>query len=178
VSEAVSLEGIPVKYLDTAGIWDQPGSIEALGIERSLRAMADADLTLVVFDLSVPYDPELAEKARQQGMDVKGPFPADTIFVRARKGEFAGVVTMYHDQGLAPLKMVCFEHGVNWTLGLPFIRTSPDHGTAYDIAGQNQANPSSMLAALRLARQLLEPLIRPQFNAASTKGWQAVPRPL
>ena len=61
---------------------------------------------------------------------------------------------MYHDQGLAPLKMVAFEHGVNWTLGLPFIRTSPDHGTAYDIAGKGVANPSSMLAAIRLALAL------------------------
>jgi 4-hydroxythreonine-4-phosphate dehydrogenase len=61
---------------------------------------------------------------------------------------------MYHDQGLGPLKMVAFEKGVNWTLGLPFIRTSPDHGTAYDIAGQGKASPSSMSAAIRLARQL------------------------
>ena len=61
---------------------------------------------------------------------------------------------MYHDQGLAPLKMIGFESGINWTLGLPFIRTSPDHGTAYDIAGQNKANPESMLAAINLARKL------------------------
>jgi 4-hydroxythreonine-4-phosphate dehydrogenase len=61
---------------------------------------------------------------------------------------------MYHDQGLAPLKMVAFEQGVNWTLGLPFTRTSPDHGTAYDIAGQGKANPSSMVAAIRLAKQV------------------------
>ena len=61
---------------------------------------------------------------------------------------------MYHDQGLAPLKAVAFDSGINWTLGLPFIRTSPDHGTAYDIAGQGVANPSSMMAALALARQL------------------------
>jgi 4-hydroxythreonine-4-phosphate dehydrogenase len=64
------------------------------------------------------------------------------------------VVAMYHDQGLAPLKMVAFDTGVNWTLGLPFIRTSPDHGTAYDIAGQGIADPSSMIAAIRLAKQL------------------------
>ncbi|MEJ5239438.1 MAG: 4-hydroxythreonine-4-phosphate dehydrogenase PdxA, partial [Limisphaera sp.] len=64
------------------------------------------------------------------------------------------VVAMYHDQGLAPLKAVAFETGVNWSLGLPFIRTSPDHGTAYDIAGQGKADPSSMGAALRLAMQL------------------------
>jgi len=61
---------------------------------------------------------------------------------------------MYHDQGLAPFKMIAFDSGVNWTLGLPFIRTSPDHGTAYDIAGKGMANPSSMMAAIRLAKQL------------------------
>jgi 4-hydroxythreonine-4-phosphate dehydrogenase len=70
------------------------------------------------------------------------------------RGDFDAVVAMYHDQGLAPLKAVAFDSGINWTLGLPFIRTSPDHGTAYDIAGQGVANPSSMMAALALARQL------------------------
>ena len=63
-------------------------------------------------------------------------------------------MAMYHDQGLVPLKMIGFETGVNWTLGLPFVRTSPDHGTAYDIAGKGVANPGSMIAALRLAKQL------------------------
>ena len=76
------------------------------------------------------------------------------MFYHAFKGDYDAVVAMYHDQGLVPLKMIGFESGVNWTLGLPFIRTSPDHGTAYDIAGQGRANPSSMLAALRLAKQL------------------------
>jgi 4-hydroxythreonine-4-phosphate dehydrogenase len=83
-----------------------------------------------------------------------GPVSADALFYYAYKGDYDAVVAMYHDQGLVPLKMIAFEHGVNWTLGLPFIRTSPDHGTAYDIVGQNKANPSSMRAALRLARQL------------------------
>jgi len=64
------------------------------------------------------------------------------------------VVAMYHDQGLGPLKMIAFERGVNWTLGLPFIRTSPDHGTAYDLAGRGLADPSSMMAAIRLAARL------------------------
>jgi 4-hydroxythreonine-4-phosphate dehydrogenase len=71
---------------------------------------------------------------------------------------------MYHDQGLVPLKMVAFDNGVNWTLGLPFIRTSPDHGTAYDIAGQGKANPSSMLAAIRLAKQLARRGPKPSFS--------------
>jgi 4-hydroxythreonine-4-phosphate dehydrogenase len=86
--------------------------------------------------------------------DVHGPMSADALFYYAYRGDYDAVVAMYHDQGLAPLKMVAFEQGVNWTLGLPFIRTSPDHGTAYDIAGQGKASPSSMVAAIRLAKQL------------------------
>jgi 4-hydroxythreonine-4-phosphate dehydrogenase len=92
--------------------------------------------------------------AQQRGFDAVGPLPADTVFHHALHGDFDAVVSMYHDQGLAPLKMIAFETGVNWTLGLPFIRTSPDHGTAYDIAVQGKADPSSMIAALRLAKQL------------------------
>lgn len=92
--------------------------------------------------------------AAQRGLDVAGPFAADTLFYHAYRGQYEAVVAMYHDQGLAPLKMIGFERGVNWTLGLPFIRTSPDHGTAYDIAGQGKADPSSMCAAIALAKQL------------------------
>jgi 4-hydroxythreonine-4-phosphate dehydrogenase len=93
---------------------------------------------------------------QRRHLDVVGPLAADTLFHQAYRGDFDAVVAMYHDQGLAPLKMVAFETGVNWTLGLPFIRTSPDHGTAYDIAGQGRADPSSMLAAIRLAKQLVK----------------------
>ena len=89
-------------------------------------------------------------------VDAVGPLSADALFYYAFKGDYDAVVAMYHDQGLAPLKMVAFEHGVNWTLGLPFVRTSPDHGTGYDIAGQGKANPSSMIAAIRLAKQLAQ----------------------
>jgi 4-hydroxythreonine-4-phosphate dehydrogenase len=92
--------------------------------------------------------------ARKRGFDVVGPLSGDTVFHYALQGDFDAVVAMYHDQGLAPLKAVAFDTGVNWTLGLPFIRTSPDHGTAYDIAGKGIANPSSMIAAIRLAKQL------------------------
>jgi 4-hydroxythreonine-4-phosphate dehydrogenase len=92
--------------------------------------------------------------ARARGFDVAGPLSGDTVFHYALHGDFDAVVAMYHDQGLAPLKAVAFDTGVNWTLGLPFIRTSPDHGTAYDIAGKGIANPSSMVAAIRLAKQL------------------------
>jgi 4-hydroxythreonine-4-phosphate dehydrogenase len=97
--------------------------------------------------------PAVAEMQRR-GAEVIGPLSADSLFYYAYKGEYDAVVAMYHDQGLVPLKMIGFENGINWTLGLPFIRTSPDHGTAYDIAGQGKANPSSMIAALRLAKQL------------------------
>jgi 4-hydroxythreonine-4-phosphate dehydrogenase len=92
--------------------------------------------------------------AQKKNFNVVGPLSGDTVFYHALRGEFDAVVAMYHDQGLAPLKAVAFDTGINWTLGLPFIRTSPDHGTAYDIAGQGIANPSSMIAAIRLAKQL------------------------
>jgi 4-hydroxythreonine-4-phosphate dehydrogenase len=92
--------------------------------------------------------------ARARKLDVSGPFAADALFYQVFKGDYEVVVAMYHDQGLVPLKMIAFETGINWTLGLPFIRTSPDHGTAYDIAGKGIANPSSMRAAIRLAKQL------------------------
>ena len=92
--------------------------------------------------------------AKQNGFDVMGPLSGDTVFHYALCGDYDAVVAMYHDQGLAPLKAVAFDTGVNWTLGLPFIRTSPDHGTAYDIAGKGVANPSSMISAISLAKQL------------------------
>jgi len=84
-----------------------------------------------------------------------GPFPPDSLFYHAYRREYHGVVCMYHDQGLIPLKMVDFREGVNVTLGLPFVRTSPDHGTAFEIAGRGIARPDSMMAAIRLAGQLI-----------------------
>jgi 4-hydroxythreonine-4-phosphate dehydrogenase len=92
--------------------------------------------------------------ARAGGLDVQGPFAPDTVFMRARRGEFDVVVAMYHDQGLIPVKYLGVEQGVNVTLGLPLVRTSPDHGTAFDIAGTGRADASSLLEALRMARQL------------------------
>ena len=83
-----------------------------------------------------------------------GPIPPDTVFHRAVQGEFQGVLCMYHDQGLIPLKLLAFDQGVNVTLGLPIIRTSPDHGTAFQIAGRNVARPDSMIAAINLAAEL------------------------
>jgi 4-hydroxythreonine-4-phosphate dehydrogenase len=91
------------------------------------------------------------EKARQQGMDIKGPFPADTIFVRARKGEFAGVVTMYHDQGQIATKLLGFDRGVTVSGGLPIVIATPAHGTAHDIAGKGLADIGAFQAALRVA---------------------------
>ena len=94
------------------------------------------------------------EACRARGIDVNGPFPADTLFVRARKGEFDVVVACYHDQGLIPVKLVAFGRAVNVTLGLPIIRTSVDHGTAFDIAGKGVADADSMVAAVLLASRL------------------------
>ena len=92
--------------------------------------------------------------ARSECANLSGPFPADTLFRRAVAGEFDLVVAMYHDQGLIPLKLLGQGNAVNWSVGLPFIRTSPDHGTAFDIAGRGQANASSMRAAVSLAIRL------------------------
>ncbi|MGE4377615.1 MAG: PdxA family protein [Burkholderiaceae bacterium] len=103
--------------------------------------------------------PAIAQ-ARAQGIDAMGPFAPDTVFMRARHappahvGEFDVVVAMYHDQGLIPVKYLGMEQGVNVTLGLPLVRTSPDHGTAFDIAGQGVADAASLIAAVRMARQL------------------------
>jgi len=92
--------------------------------------------------------------ARAQGMNAQGPFAPDTVFMRARQGAFDVVVAMYHDQGLIPVKYLGVEKGVNVTLGLPFVRTSPDHGTAFDLAATGQASAGSLLAAVRTARAL------------------------
>ena len=94
--------------------------------------------------------------ARHAGIDARGPFPADTVFMRARRGEFDAVVAMYHDQGLIPIKLLGIDDGVNVTLGLPIIRTSVDHGTAMDIAGQGIASGASLRYAMTSAHRLVE----------------------
>lgn len=96
-------------------------------------------------------------KARQQGMNISGPFPPDIVFRMALDCPDKMVIALYHDQGLIPFKLAAFDDGVNLTLGLPFIRTSPDHGTAFDIAGKGKANPQSMIRSIELAC-LLSPL--------------------
>ena len=90
----------------------------------------------------------------RDGIDCSGPYPADTVFRRMRDGAFDVVVAMYHDQGHGPMKLFAMDEGVNVTLGIPIVRTSPDHGTAYDIAGLGTARPDSMIAAASLAARL------------------------
>ncbi len=96
----------------------------------------------------------LITRLRVEGFDLKGPMPPDTMFHAAARRGYDVAVCMYHDQALIPIKTIDFDGGVNVTLGLPFVRTSPDHGTAYDIAGKGLANPSSLVAALRMAQQM------------------------
>jgi len=96
------------------------------------------------------------QRADEEGIHVAGPFPADTLFYKAASGQFDAVVAMYHDQGLIPLKLLHFSDGVNVTLGLPIIRTSVDHGTAYDIAGTGRADSSSLKAAIRMAALMVK----------------------
>jgi 4-hydroxythreonine-4-phosphate dehydrogenase len=135
-AEACHLLGVPRARIAVCGLNPHCGEGGAFGDEEP-RLLAPA-----------------IALARKHGLDVTSPLSGDTVFHHALAGEFDAVVAMYHDQGLAPLKTVAFDTGVNWTLGLPFIRTSPDHGTAYNLAGQGVANSASMIAALRLAKQL------------------------
>ena len=100
-------------------------------------------------------EPVIVE-AQAQGLDVSGPYPADTLFHEAARQRYDAAICMYHDQALVPFKTLAFEEGVNVTLGLPFVRTSPDHGTAFDIAGTGKTNPRSLIEALRLASAMSE----------------------
>ena len=99
------------------------------------------------------WAPALA-RVGQSEATVSGPLPADTVFVRATRREFDAVIACYHDQGLIPVKLLAFGHAVNVTIGLPIIRTSVDHGTAFDIARQGRADPASMIEAVKLAARL------------------------
>jgi 4-hydroxythreonine-4-phosphate dehydrogenase len=98
--------------------------------------------------------PPALEALRTAGVDIEGPFPGDTLFVRAARGDFEAVIACYHDQGLIPVKLLAFGEAVNVTVGLPFVRTSVDHGTGFDIAGKGRADEGSLLAAMRLAVHL------------------------
>jgi 4-hydroxythreonine-4-phosphate dehydrogenase len=109
--------------------------------------------------------------AQNQGINCVGPFPADTLFLRAVHGEFDGVVAMYHDQGMIPVKLLDFEKAVNVTIGIPIVRTSPAHGTAFDIAGQNLADPTSMKAAITTAINMAKTKKQmPEYRIQSTKA--------
>lgn len=138
-AEACRLLGLPRARVGVCGLNPHAGEGGKIGTEEQ---------TLII--------PAVEEARHRTKAEVVGPLAADTLFHYAFRGDYDAVVAMYHDQGLAPLKMIGFETGVNWTLGLPFIRTSPDHGTAYDIAGQGVASPSSMISAIRLAKKLAE----------------------
>jgi len=117
--------------------------------------------------------PAIAE-ARTLGIDCSGPHSPDTIFVRALRGEFDLIVAMYHDQGHIPMKLIDFEGGVNVSLGLPIIRTSVDHGTAFDIAGRNQADATNMKAAMRLAARMAEGKLALSKNPAPNSAGRSV----
>lgn len=132
----------------------------ALGIERPRIAVAGLNPHAGENGLFGREEIEIITPAiaaaRAEGLAVSGPYPPDTIFMRARRGEFDIVVAQYHDQGLIPIKLNGIEKGVNITVGLPIIRTSVDHGTAFDIAGKGIANPSSLAEAVSIARKMAE----------------------
>lgn len=149
-----------------------PSALTANGIEATIRITHDAlihDFGIAPPRIAVaglnPHAGEggmlghedtqiilpVCDKLRAEGMIITGPLPADTMFHERARAKYDAAVAMYHDQALVPIKTLAFDTGVNVTLGLPFVRTSPDHGTAFDIAGQGIANPTSMIEALRLA---------------------------
>jgi 4-hydroxythreonine-4-phosphate dehydrogenase len=128
--------GLPAPRIAVAGLNPHAGEGGAMGREE------------------VEWIAPLITRLRAEGFDLKGPMPPDTMFHAAARRGYDVAVCMYHDQALIPIKTIDFDGGVNVTLGLPFVRTSPDHGTAYDIAGKGLANPSSLVAALRMAQQM------------------------
>ncbi|HUT70178.1 MAG TPA: 4-hydroxythreonine-4-phosphate dehydrogenase PdxA [Desulfatiglandales bacterium] len=129
------------------------------GIEKPRVAVASLNPHAGEAGLFGPEDKTIVgpavEAARDSGLPIDGPFPADTIFYHASIGRYDAVVAMYHDQGLIPLKLLHFSDAVNISLGLPIIRTSVDHGTAYDIAGKGVADPSSLIAAIKTAAKIV-----------------------
>jgi len=136
VADLIARLGIARPRLAVAGLNPHAGEDGALGSEDQ-AIVAPAVATL-----------------RAEGIDAVGPLPADTMFHAAARKKYDCAVCMYHDQALIPIKTLAFDEGVNVTLGLPFIRTSPDHGTAFNIAGTGAANPSSLIAALKLAARM------------------------
>src|ERR671916_844406 len=133
-------------------------SLQRLGVESPRVAVAGLNPHAGENGLFGTEDAEriapAVEEAKEKGIDATGPWPPDTVFMRARRGVFDIVVVQYHDQGHIPVKLMGFDTGVNVTVGLPFFRTSVDHGTAFDIAGTGKADHASMRAAIDLARKL------------------------
>ena len=134
-------------------------TLRALGIEQPRIAVAGLNPHAGEGGLFGREDLDIIapaiEAARAEGIDASGPWPGDTVFMNARRGRFDIVVAQYHDQGLIPVKLAGIEDGVNITLGLPFVRTSPDHGTAFDIAGHGIADPASLRVALDTAHRFI-----------------------
>jgi 4-hydroxythreonine-4-phosphate dehydrogenase len=135
--DAMQQFGTATPRLALAGLNPHAGENGVIGVEDD-RVLAPA-----------------VERARARGVNIHGPIPGDTVFVRASRGEFDCVIACYHDQGLIPVKLLAFGSAVNVTNGLPIIRTSVDHGTAFDIAGQGIADPASMIAAVKLAAEMV-----------------------
>lgn len=135
--------GQAMPRLAVAGLNPHAGEDGALG-EEDLAVVAPA-----------------VERLRAEGIDARGPLPADTMFHAAARKTYDAALAMYHDQALIPIKTLAFDHAVNVTLGLPFVRTSPDHGTAFDIAGTGRASPASLVAALKLAARLASSVAAP-----------------
>jgi 4-hydroxythreonine-4-phosphate dehydrogenase len=146
-------EGAVIRLADAA--------LRALGCERPRVAVAGLNPHAGENGLFGPEDAEriapAVQAAKEDGIDASGPWPADTVFLAARQGRFDVVVVQYHDQGHIPIKLLGFDTGVNVTVGLPFFRTSVDHGTAFDIAGTGKADAASLKAALELAAELARP---------------------
>ena len=135
-----------------AGLKSRFGMARPRLVLSGLNPHAGEDGSLGTEDMNIVKP--AVEVLRKEGIDVRGPLPADTMFHQAARKTYDCAICMYHDQALIPIKTLAFDDGVNVTLGLPFIRTSPDHGTAFDIAGTGKANPSSLVAALRLAARM------------------------
>ena len=154
VSEARILETLKITHDSLSKVLGKPPRIAVAGLNPHAgegALMGDEEVLVI--------KPSL-EKARALNpmLSVSGPYSPDTVFMRARQGEFDVVLAMYHDQGLIPIKYMGVQEGINVTLGLPIVRTSPDHGTAFEIAGRGIADPSSMMRAVEYARLLCEPI--------------------
>jgi 4-hydroxythreonine-4-phosphate dehydrogenase len=150
--DAMTRFGVPRPRLALAGLNPHAGEGGVIG-EEDDRVLAPA-----------------VQRARRSGIEISGPIPGDTVFVRASRGEFDCVIACYHDQGLIPVKLLAFGTAVNVTIGLPIIRTSVDHGTAFDIAGKGVADAGSMIAAVRLAAQMVDASALSRRNALRGGG--------